>query len=69
MRAYYNAPDYPGYREYVTLEGDGDQSGTQTYLAVARRYFYALLDCSRGYLGSEDFSSEFVLSAGAWPNP
>jgi len=56
-------------RQYTKLEGDGDQSGTQTYTAVTRWYYYAITDCSRGYLGSEDIVYDFVLSTRAWPNP
>lgn len=56
-------------RTYTYLDGDGDQSGQETYMEYGEYYLYAVKDCSKGYLGSEDPSSTWMLSWQPWPLP
>jgi len=55
--------------EFTYLEGNGEVSGTQTYMVIGRYYWYAIAACTKGYLGSTDWARNWVLSIGPWPNP
>jgi len=56
-------------RHYTYLGGTGDESGTETFSAVHRDYYYRNMNDCTGLAGVKDGPGTWTLTVGSWPKP